>query len=85
MAILEFSVPRYPLVKEVYLLYLNRMLPFIGGLQSGNRSAYDYLSESIRRFPSPETMEALFKSHGFTVRRSISQTMGISHLYVLSK
>ncbi|OPY34480.1 MAG: ubiquinone/menaquinone biosynthesis methyltransferase [Methanomassiliicoccales archaeon PtaU1.Bin124] len=85
LAILEFSVPSYPVVKQIYLAYLTKMLPFIGGLQSGNRTAYDYLSHSIRKFPSPSSMEQLFEEHGFIVKRSIPQTMGISHLYVLGK
>lgn len=85
LAILEFSVPRYPLVRQVYLAYLTRMLPFIGGLQSGNRTAYQYLSASIQRFPSPESMERLFQERGYKVERSLPQTMGICHLYVIQK
>lgn len=85
LAILEFSVPRYPLIKQVYLTYLTRILPFIGGLQSGNRIAYQYLSASIQRFPSPESMEMLFQERGYKVKRSLPQTMGICHLYVIQK
>jgi demethylmenaquinone methyltransferase/2-methoxy-6-polyprenyl-1,4-benzoquinol methylase len=85
LAILEFSVPRYPLVRQLYLAYLTRILPFIGGLQSGNRAAYQYLSVSIQRFPSPESMEALFQEKGFKVERSLPQTLGICHLYVIEK
>ena len=85
LAILEFSVPRYPLVRQAYLAYLTRILPFIGGLQSGNRAAYQYLSASIQRFPSPESMESLFNERGFTVERSLPQTLGICHLYVIRK
>jgi len=85
LAILEFSLPRYPLVRQVYLAYLTKVLPFIGGLQSGNRSAYQYLSASIQRFPSPESMESLFQERGFTIIRSMPQSMGICHLYVIEK
>jgi len=85
LAILEFSVPRYPLVRQAYLAYLTRILPFIGGLQSGNRAAYQYLSASIQRFPSPESMESLFDERGFKVERSLPQTLGICHLYVIRK
>lgn len=85
LAILEFSVPRYPLVKQVYLAYLTRILPFIGGLQSGNRTAYQYLSASILKFPSPESMEVLFQEKGFLVERSIPQTLGVCHLYIIEK
>ncbi len=85
LAILEFSVSRYPLVRQVYLTYLTRILPFIGGLQSGNRTAYQYLSASIQRFPSPESMESLFQERGFKVIGSLPQTLGICHLYIIEK
>jgi demethylmenaquinone methyltransferase/2-methoxy-6-polyprenyl-1,4-benzoquinol methylase len=85
MAILEFSVPPYPLVRQAYLLYLTRVLPFIGGLRSGNRGAYQYLSESIRRFPSPGSIEELIVQHRFKVVHSLSLTLGICHLYVIEK
>ncbi len=85
LAILEFSIPRYPLVRQVYLAYLTKVLPFIGGLQSGNRSAYQYLSASIQRFPSPESMESLFQQRGFRVEKTLPQTLGVCHLYVIEK
>lgn len=85
LAILEFSIPRFPLVRQLYLAYLTKVLPFIGGLQSGNRSAYKYLSASIQRFPSPESMESLFQQKGFKVERSLPQTLGVCHLYVIEK
>ncbi len=85
LAILEFSLPPYPVVREAYLVYLTRVLPFIGGLQSGNRSAYQYLSASIQRFPSPESLTSLIQDQGFQVRRSISLSMGICHLYIIER
>lgn len=85
LAVLEFSVPAYPVVRQAYLLYLTRVLPFIGGLQSGDRDAYRYLSESIRAFPSPRSLELLFEQHRFRVVRSTALTLGICHLYVLEK
>ncbi|MBI0582930.1 MAG: bifunctional demethylmenaquinone methyltransferase/2-methoxy-6-polyprenyl-1,4-benzoquinol methylase UbiE [Methanomassiliicoccus sp.] len=85
MAILEFSVPPYPLVRQLYLLYLTRVLPFIGGLRSGNRGAYQYLSESIRRFPSPGSIEELLVQHHFRTVRSLPLTLGVCHLYIIEK
>jgi demethylmenaquinone methyltransferase/2-methoxy-6-polyprenyl-1,4-benzoquinol methylase len=85
LAIIEFSVPEYPVIRQMYLAYLTKALPFIGGLQSGNRDAYRYLCESIRRFPSPGSMEKMFEECGFHVDSSIVQTMGISHMYILRK
>lgn len=85
LAILEFSVPEYPVVRQIYLAYLTKVLPFVGGLQSGNRGAYQYLSDSINRFPSPASMETLYKEQGFVVETSVPLTLGISHLYVLRR
>ncbi len=85
MAILEFSVPPYPVIRQAYLLYLTRALPFIGGLRSGNRGAYHYLSESIRRFPSPGSIEELLVKHRFRTVRSLPLTLGICHLYIIEK
>lgn len=85
LAILEFSLPSYPLVREAYLMYLTRVLPFIGGLQSGNRSAYRYLSDSILRFPSPASLRGMFEGAGFAVMECHPFTMGVAHLHLLRK
>ena len=50
-AILEFSEPPGALFASLYHFYSRRMLPWIGGALSGNRDAYTYLPESVRRFP----------------------------------
>jgi ubiquinone/menaquinone biosynthesis C-methylase UbiE len=54
-------------------------------MQSGDLAAYRYLSDSILSFPPPEELEKTMMSKGFKVVRSISQTQGICHLYVLEK
>lgn len=85
LAVLELSVPRNRLFRPVYLFYLSRVLPTIGGWRSGEKEAYRYLSESIQNLPGPPALEALYKMHGFRVLRSIPLTMGICHLYILEK
>ena len=45
--ILEFSTPRLPLVRAAYLFYFHRILPLIGRLVSGHRTAYTYLPRSV--------------------------------------
>ena len=44
--ILETSIPGNPIVRMGYLLYFRYILPFIGGLISGDRSAYHYLNKT---------------------------------------
>jgi demethylmenaquinone methyltransferase/2-methoxy-6-polyprenyl-1,4-benzoquinol methylase len=85
LAVLEFSLPTYPLVRQLYLVYLTKVLPFIGGLQSGNRSAYQYLSGSICQFPSPQSIATLVEQHGLELLESIPLTMGIAHLFIVRK
>ncbi len=85
LAILELSVPQNRLFRPIYLFYLTRVLPTIGGWRSGKKEAYRYLSDSIQNLPEPQALEALYRVHGFRVLRSIPLTMGICHLYVLEK
>jgi len=50
LVVLDFSLPQ-GILREPYRFYLHRILPTMGGWLTGNREAYDYLSESIERFP----------------------------------
>ena len=84
-AVLELSVPVCRVTRPLYLTYLTQILPLVGSMQSGDQAAYQYLSDSILSFPVPEELERTMVSKGFKVVRSISQTQGICHLYVLEK
>jgi demethylmenaquinone methyltransferase / 2-methoxy-6-polyprenyl-1,4-benzoquinol methylase len=84
-AVLELSVPKCRITKPLYLTYLTQILPMVGSAQSGEPEAYRYLSDSILSFPAPEELERTMTSKGFKVVRSITQTQGICHLYVLEK
>ncbi|MEM1296749.1 MAG: bifunctional demethylmenaquinone methyltransferase/2-methoxy-6-polyprenyl-1,4-benzoquinol methylase UbiE [Verrucomicrobiota bacterium] len=83
LIILDFSLPK-GVLKEPYRAYLHHVLPKLAGVIAGNRGAYEYLSESIERFPSGEEMEELLKDAGFENARSIPLTGGISSIYVAS-
>ena len=50
----------------LYNLHLHHILPFVGGLLSGDRAAYRYLPASIARFPRPPQMLAMLSAAGFT-------------------
>ncbi|MGH7480068.1 MAG: ubiquinone/menaquinone biosynthesis methyltransferase [Candidatus Methylomirabilales bacterium] len=63
--ILEFSTPSSSLFGPLYRFYSHRILPWIGGLVSGNRAAYEYLPASVDGFPSPEGLQALMEDAGF--------------------
>lgn len=66
LVVLEFTVPPNPVVRAGYLLYFHHVLPVVGRIVSGHPWAYTYLPESVKEFPGPEALGALFESVGFT-------------------
>ena len=50
---------------KIFALYFYRMMPWIGGLLSNDRQAYQYLADSVKRFHSPETIATLITETGF--------------------
>ena len=65
LAILEFSQPTVPVIRQVVRFYYRRLLPWIGGLLSGLRSAYEYLPDSISKFPDQQRLASMMRSTGF--------------------
>ena len=82
--ILEFSNPRSRLFKALYYFYFRRILPFLGGLLS-QRSAYQYLPDSVLEFPDQATFMALMAEAGFAELRHFDLTCGIATVYVGSR
>ncbi len=78
--VLEFSLPA-GLLAPVYRLYFTGVLPLIGGLVSGDRSAYSYLPASVAGFPTPEEFGALMKDAGFVAVRWHLLSGGIACLH----
>ncbi len=62
--ILEFTLPQKGVMKRLYLIYFRRILPWIGGLISGNRGAYSYLPGSVLHFQHPENYEEMMRQAG---------------------
>ncbi len=82
LLILEFSRPRNPVVRPFYNFYLNRVLPKVAGLVSGDKEAYEYLASSIAEFYEPAELLAEMKEAGFSECYSRPLTMGIVTIYV---
>ncbi len=82
LLILEFSRPRNPFFKPIYNFYLNKVLPKIAGLVSGDKEAYEYLASSIAKFYAPEELLAMMKVAGFSRQYCRPLTMGIVTLYI---
>ena len=85
LIILELSVPSNRFIRWFYKLYFLKILPFIGGLVSGHRGAYEYLPASVLRFPAPDKFMEIMKSSGFDVVEHRSLTMGICRMYIGKK
>lgn len=85
LVILELSLPSNRFIRSCYLLYFQKVLPFIGGLLSGDRGAYEYLRTSVLRFPAPEKFITMLKSVGFDKVEHKSFTFGICRMYVCEK
>lgn len=85
LVILEFSTPRVPLVRAGYLFYFHRILPLIGRLISGHRTAYTYLPRSVANFPETDKLAAAMTEAGFRDVRWETLTFGISAVHVGTK
>lgn len=85
LVILELSVPSNAFIRWCYKLYFLKILPFIGGLVSGDRSAYEYLPASVLRFPTPDKFMSIMKSAGFDVVEHRALTLGVCRMYIGKK
>ena len=81
VAVLEFSKPVIPGFRFLAGAYCNRLLPRIGGMISGSRSAYQYLPESVSRFPDQEMLTAMMVRAGFADVRFTNLTGGLAALH----
>jgi len=85
LAILEFAVPTFPIVRPVYAWYFNRVLPAIGRLISRHNAAYGYLPASVGAFASPDEFVKLLRQRGFAEVSASPLTFGIVYLYTARK
>ncbi len=72
---LEFSTPETSVVAKVYNAYSFRVIPAVGAAVARDRKAYEYLVESIRRFPDQHRLLAMMTQAGFS-RVSVSNFSG---------
>ncbi len=81
LVVLEFSKPRLPLVRSFYNLYMKRVTPTMGKLFSKNRQAYEYLDESIRKFPEGKNFTDILDKLGFKQTQYKPLSLGICSIY----
>jgi len=63
---LETSPPPDGPLKPLLLFFLNRLIPLLGQMVSGNRPAYTYLPQTTQNFITPEKVAAIMRSAGLT-------------------
>jgi demethylmenaquinone methyltransferase/2-methoxy-6-polyprenyl-1,4-benzoquinol methylase len=83
--VLEFSIPTLPMLCSAYRFYLHRCMPLVGSFLTRQKSAYDYLGDSIEQFPNGEGMVQLFESSGFKNATIEALTGGIVTIYTAQK
>ena len=81
VAVLEFSKPVVPAFSLLFKIYFTKVLPFLGGLISGSKSAYQYLPDSVSRFPDQKELTALMRTGGFEDVEYQNLTGGIAALH----
>ncbi|MCU1315976.1 MAG: Demethylmenaquinone methyltransferase [Candidatus Acidoferrum typicum] len=81
IAILEFTEPPDGLLGDFYRWYFCKVLPRIGGLISGDRSAYTYLPKSVARFFRPPELAALMSAAGYQFVDYRAWTLGTVALH----
>lgn len=85
IAILEFSHPVVPGFRALFNFYFTRVLPRVGGFVSGSRGAYEYLPDSVSRFPDQQSLASLLREVGFEGVAYQNLTGGIAALHMGSR
>ena len=83
--ILELTTPRSRLVRAVYHFYFHNILPLVGRIVSGHKTAYQYLPQSVANFPIEEALADRVASAGFTDVRWRTLSFGVAAIHVGSK
>lgn len=85
LVILELSVPSNPVLRWCYELYFTKVLPWIGGVVSGEKAAYSYLPASVIKFPGKAEWMAIMSSCGYREVKHKAFTFGICRMYTGEK
>jgi demethylmenaquinone methyltransferase/2-methoxy-6-polyprenyl-1,4-benzoquinol methylase len=85
LVVLDFSLPTLPVLRPLYRFYLHKVLPKIAGLITGQKAAFEYLSNSVEAFPSGKDMCDLLNGNGLRAAVATPLNFGIASIYVASK
>jgi demethylmenaquinone methyltransferase/2-methoxy-6-polyprenyl-1,4-benzoquinol methylase len=81
LVILEFSSPVIPGFRRIFQFYFSHILPRIGGAFSGSRGAYEYLPDSVSKFPDQKNLAAMMSQIGFSDVEYKNLTGGIAAIH----
>lgn len=81
IVVLEFSSPAIPGFRQLFNLYFTRVLPRIGGAVSGSRGAYEYLPDSVSKFPDQKRLVSMMMETGFDSVEYTNLTGGIAAIH----
>ncbi len=80
--VLEFSKPKFPLLRGAYLFYFRRMLPKLGSWITGDRNgAYEYLPRTVMAFPEGGEFLAMMEEAGLHSPTVTPVSFGIASIY----
>ena len=79
--ILEFSKLPNPMMQKAYDLYSFNVIPKIGEIVAGDKDSYQYLVESIRKFPDQVSFANMITSAGFENVKFRNLTFGVAALH----
>jgi len=78
---LEFSEPDVPMLDKTYDQWSMRVIPKIGQIVTGEEEPYQYLVESVRKFPNQQTFVEMIEHVGFEKVTFRNYTGGIATLH----
>jgi demethylmenaquinone methyltransferase / 2-methoxy-6-polyprenyl-1,4-benzoquinol methylase len=79
--VLEFSKPRMFLFKHLYFFYFRRILPLVGRIISNDKEAYQYLPDTVMKFPDGDDFVTILKKIGFLSITHRALTFGVATVY----
>jgi len=83
--VIEFQMPENKIFKALYKFYFKRILPFIGGIVSKNKNAYQYLPNSVEEFDEKISLVDMLKEAGFKSIKKYKLTFGIVQVVIAEK
>lgn len=81
LIVLECTNPKLPVIKHLYNFYLKVITPWIGRMISKNNDAYQYLNESVQKFPEGKDFVQILNKLGFKNASCKTLSLGISSIY----